>query len=268
MNNLRNQSFIINEPLVSAGAVLVDEQTKRVVVIKCLTSGEYLLPKGTKEDNETIEETAVREVFEETGYRNRLSSLLAIQVRPDAGGAIGRHKMIYWYYSRLESDLQVNDTQEEWEHFQSEWHSYDSAMDVLTFNDDKRVVTKAFDMMNSTTFAIEHVIDIDKTIKEAKNSIRLMLLHGEYQLEHYEIMIDKQKKNVLLDENGGFYQTNSIGDFSRQKPVSIELSCINERVCLVKQWFVREYHAENYHNALSCSIKNLDENLKRYFKQK
>ena len=62
--------FFWGEAIFSAGGVLVDPNTNRVLLIYKKEIGEWLLPKGRIEYGETIEQAAKREIFEETGYRN------------------------------------------------------------------------------------------------------------------------------------------------------------------------------------------------------
>lgn len=150
-NSLTKISFLISDFFVSAGGVLVDETNQKVLIVKSVSSSEYLLPKGTKEEHETIEDTAVREVYEETGFQNESTKppkLLAIQIRPHVGGNKGQHKVIYWFYNRLVSDRKWEGTQEDYEDFEGEWYSLDDAMCILTYDEDKRIVRSALENLS------------------------------------------------------------------------------------------------------------------------
>jgi adenylylsulfate kinase-like enzyme len=57
-----------NQFVLSAGSVLIKKSTLEVCLIHQLEGrGEWVLPKGRKNDNETLSASAVRETFEETG---------------------------------------------------------------------------------------------------------------------------------------------------------------------------------------------------------
>jgi 8-oxo-dGTP pyrophosphatase MutT (NUDIX family) len=64
-----SSSYYRGEAVFSAGGVLVNEDKRLVLLVYKETNGEWLLPKGHMEEGETIEETAQREIFEETGYK-------------------------------------------------------------------------------------------------------------------------------------------------------------------------------------------------------
>ncbi len=77
-----NNSYFVGETIFSAGGVLCDEENKKVFLIYKNKTDEWLLPKGCMEENETIEQTAEREVFEEAGYKNKVKKLLSVQTKP------------------------------------------------------------------------------------------------------------------------------------------------------------------------------------------
>ncbi|KAI5206089.1 hypothetical protein E4T39_02713 [Aureobasidium subglaciale] len=72
-----------------AGVVIFHLATNRVVVCKDTRTNIWFLPKGRKDASEEVSVTAVREGFEESGYRNRLLPLPLphLQPRPLASSA-------------------------------------------------------------------------------------------------------------------------------------------------------------------------------------
>ncbi|KAM0596712.1 hypothetical protein ACHAPN_004196 [Verticillium nonalfalfae] len=56
-----------NEFAISCGTVSVDVARAKVLLIRWRKTGEYFLPKGRKDQGETLEKTATRETYEETG---------------------------------------------------------------------------------------------------------------------------------------------------------------------------------------------------------
>ncbi|XP_067849481.1 nucleoside diphosphate-linked moiety X motif 6 isoform X2 [Heptranchias perlo] len=77
-----------------AGAVL-DESTSKVLVVqdKNKTKNAWKFPGGLSDLGEDIGETAVREVFEETGIRSKFKSLLSIRQQHKHPGAFGKSDM-------------------------------------------------------------------------------------------------------------------------------------------------------------------------------
>ncbi|XP_067849489.1 nucleoside diphosphate-linked moiety X motif 6 isoform X3 [Heptranchias perlo] len=76
------------------GAVL-DESTSKVLVVqdKNKTKNAWKFPGGLSDLGEDIGETAVREVFEETGIRSKFKSLLSIRQQHKHPGAFGKSDM-------------------------------------------------------------------------------------------------------------------------------------------------------------------------------
>ncbi|XP_028272565.1 nucleoside diphosphate-linked moiety X motif 6 [Parambassis ranga] len=77
-----------------AGAV-VDESSGKVLVVqdKNKTKNAWKFPGGLSDPGENIGETAVREVFEETGVHSQFRSLLSIRQQHDHPGAFGMSDM-------------------------------------------------------------------------------------------------------------------------------------------------------------------------------
>lgn len=61
--------------VISCGTVTLDLKARKVLLIRWRDKNEYLLPKGRKDVGETLEQAALRETYEETGYKARLLSL-------------------------------------------------------------------------------------------------------------------------------------------------------------------------------------------------
>ena len=55
-----------------ASAIVINPSDKKILLVKHQDYSKWLQPGGHMEDNETPEETAIREVFEETGIRIHL----------------------------------------------------------------------------------------------------------------------------------------------------------------------------------------------------
>lgn len=138
-------SYYKNESVFSAGGVLIDSTNKKLLLVFKQASGEWLLPKGHIENGETIEAAAEREIFEETGYKNKIKNLLSVQVRPDLVD-VSKSKVIFWFLSLLTSDQQVANTQTESENFTGKWFSRKDAIGSLKWDDDKKLIEKVLEI--------------------------------------------------------------------------------------------------------------------------
>jgi 8-oxo-dGTP diphosphatase len=106
----------------------------------------WTLPKGLVDRGEKPEETAVREVKEETGLNGRIT------------GKIG--DVSYWYFIKSENakckktvsyyllEFTSGSTEDhDYEVEHSEWFPLDEAYDKVTYRGDKEILAKARDMI-------------------------------------------------------------------------------------------------------------------------
>lgn len=90
-------------PVVKAGGGLVYNKKGEVLFI--FRNGKWDLPKGGTEKNETIEETAMREVEEETGV-NGLSIVKKLPKTYHVFKRNGRYKLKQTYWFEMKSDFE------------------------------------------------------------------------------------------------------------------------------------------------------------------
>ncbi|RSL53797.1 hypothetical protein CEP54_010211 [Fusarium duplospermum] len=127
--------------------------------------GEYLLPKGRKDLDEPLEQTAQRETFEETGIRVRLLpvNIDTLATLPSSIKAKDRPtgvtepiavtqrfntknilKIIFWYVAAGDSTTAREEgTQQENEEFDTVWVGFDNVNSTLSFEDDRGIVEAA-----------------------------------------------------------------------------------------------------------------------------
>lgn len=123
----------------SCGCIVVRliDNKKKILIIR-QNDGNWYIPKGHVEGSESEEETAIREVKEETGidikivpgFRNVINYTPADNVSKDVVFFIGK------YISGTEK------IQEE-ELLELKWCTYDEAVNLLTYNQNKAVLENA-----------------------------------------------------------------------------------------------------------------------------
>lgn len=193
-----SETVIIDDFRLSAGGVLIDEDRKMVCLIKSISSKEYLLPKGGKNPFESIPEAAQREVFEETGYENEIApeKLLGIHFRPQIAGMPEKHKVIYWYYSKLTNRVFHEGTQEEGEDFCSEWLSLEEAVEKLSFAEDKILVNRGFQSMSGT--GIESKVEEYSRVPKCDGSYVNNIRYLTFRVVKRFAALDTDNKRILL----------------------------------------------------------------------
>ena len=111
----------------------------------------WCLPKGWVEPGETLEETALREVLEETGLEGRIE---------EKAGDIS-----YWFYDRKENirihktvhffllqHLRGDTSQHDQEVEEVRWFKAEQAEDMLTYPTEKEILIKAMKTLNDKSY--------------------------------------------------------------------------------------------------------------------
>ena len=102
--------------------------------------GSWTLPKGTPNPLETLEETALREVAEETGLEVRIVAPIdRIEYVFVQGGAKIHKTVHYFLMEPVGGDLQDHDHEFE----EVRWISFDEAPDLLSFETERSLVALA-----------------------------------------------------------------------------------------------------------------------------
>jgi len=139
---------------VSAGGVVYRMQDGEVDVVICgLNSSNgwiWGLPKGTPDPGETMEETAIREVTEETGLKVTLEALIdSIQywfVRPNDG--VRCHKTVYFY---LMNPAGGSFSNHDHEFDEVRWASIEKSRGTLTHQNEINILDKAIEIVLQST---------------------------------------------------------------------------------------------------------------------
>ena len=124
-----------SEQIEAAGGVVVADDG-RLVLVHRPRYDDWTLPKGKLDADETFEEAALREVWEETGLRCELVR----ELPPTRYTVRGRPKVVrYWSMSVVEDPgFEPNDEVDE-----LRWLSPADAAELLTYDRDKEVLRAA-----------------------------------------------------------------------------------------------------------------------------
>ncbi len=113
----------------------------QIVAVQRARHDDWSLPKGHIEAGETREQTAIREIKEETGLDARILHPLGkveYYFRKPSGNLI--HKTVYHYLIEATSNELGKPN---WEVSEARWVPLDEVQNLLTYEKDKQIVTKA-----------------------------------------------------------------------------------------------------------------------------
>eukprot|EP00924_Labyrinthula_sp_SR-Ha-C_P000982 snap_masked-scaffold_7-processed-gene-9.41-mRNA-1 protein AED:1.00 eAED:1.00 QI:0/-1/0/0/-1/1/1/0/304 len=167
-------NYFSNEFVTSCGSVLFNLSQKRIVIVenrKKDGSVEFVLPKGRKNVGEDVQDAALRETFEETGYpcelfpllmetratettdledlvreKKNISEPFCICTRTNIKSGM---KLIFWYISKVTGKY-VSNTQMQNEDLSPVELPYMEAIEKLSFQDEKNMVEKAIKLVSKT----------------------------------------------------------------------------------------------------------------------
>jgi len=134
---------------VSAGGVVFRRNEDGLEVLICKDAGyhRWVLPKGLVGKGETYEQTALREVEEETGIKAKLiASLGDPEQYVYTARGVRVFKRVYYFLMEYESgSIDVHDHEME----DVRWVSVDEALEMLAYDGAKRMVRAAVERIES-----------------------------------------------------------------------------------------------------------------------
>jgi 8-oxo-dGTP pyrophosphatase MutT (NUDIX family) len=141
-----------NATATSAGGIVVRYEAERPQLVVGSRRRErdtrtWTLPKGTPDGHETVEETALREVAEETGLDVRITGPLgAIEYTFVKSGTRIHNTVHYFMMEPVGGDLARHDH----EFDEVRWIDFDEASHVLTFETERALVAQAAELLPDT----------------------------------------------------------------------------------------------------------------------
>ncbi len=142
--NRRGDSRV--ETAVSAGGVVYRDGESGIEIVICgrISDGVWGLPKGTPDDGESLEETAIREVSEETGLEVQIGEKIGVVEYWFARTGVRYHKWVHHYlFEATGGDTDSHDL----EYDRVEWRPIENALKTLTFKNESDMVEKAHEMI-------------------------------------------------------------------------------------------------------------------------
>lgn len=128
----------------SCGAVIVTKETEepKFLLIKHHNGGHWAFPKGHVEGNEIEEETALREIMEETHLTVELDTQFRHVVRysPYEGTV---KDVIYFMAYASEQEIHKQDE----EVLDSSWSNFEEALALVTYENDRTILQAAKDYL-------------------------------------------------------------------------------------------------------------------------
>jgi 8-oxo-dGTP pyrophosphatase MutT (NUDIX family) len=135
---------------ISSGGVIYRRTSDGIEVCLISTKGgaRWQLPKGKRESGESLEQTAAREVLEETGLTGKVGQRLAkidlwFTWNQD-GAAVRHHKLVYFYLLEYENGCTADHDDEVED---ACWFDADEALERLTFPNERKAVVRALEVL-------------------------------------------------------------------------------------------------------------------------
>ena len=136
------------ERAVSAGGVVYRRRDDGTEIVICGrdSDGVWGLPKGTPDPGESLEQTAMREVTEETGLQVRIVDKVGVVEYWFARAGVRYHKWVHHYLLEATGG---NTEDHDVEYDRVEWRPARVALRTLTFKNEADMVAKALKMIET-----------------------------------------------------------------------------------------------------------------------
>ena len=148
MTNTTRKRLPIEDAVSAGGVVWRRNGTGEIDVVLCgRKDGVWGLHKGTPDDGESIEATAIREVQEETGLLVETGHQIgSIEYWFTADG-VRYHKVVHhWLMTAIGGDVSLHDHEFDY----VEWVDAPRAMELLSYANEKRILREALELLGET----------------------------------------------------------------------------------------------------------------------
>lgn len=131
---------------ISAGGVVIFGNT--ILLLKKF-NGDWVLPKGRVEKKEDIRDTALREVFEESGVKGEIIKYIGMihytYKNLKANEIV--YKTVHWYLMKTNSMESVPQKKEGF--MEATFVHIDKATDLVKYDDERKIIDKALILMRN-----------------------------------------------------------------------------------------------------------------------
>ncbi len=143
----KGQKSKVKQEFSAGGAVFRYPQTSEWLLIRPTGTNRWQLPKGKIDPGEKSEETAVREVFEETGIRAQvLEKIDAIKYFYVLKGKRIFKQVTFFLMTSKGEETKIED---KWtrEVEEAVWQKTDKALEMLSFKAEKAIIRKGLELL-------------------------------------------------------------------------------------------------------------------------
>jgi 8-oxo-dGTP pyrophosphatase MutT (NUDIX family) len=147
---MRSQSVTTSIEVSAGGLIVSAENPPRAALICHRNRGggkDWCLPKGHVEPGETIEQTAIREIFEETGLHGELLEKLGEISYSFRVGSVRVRKTVHHYLLREFAGSMTATGDPTGEVLEVRWFVLDEVVQTLAHENEKKMAQKALELL-------------------------------------------------------------------------------------------------------------------------
>jgi 8-oxo-dGTP pyrophosphatase MutT (NUDIX family) len=123
----------------SCGAVIYKKEDDYSFLILKHNSGHYSFPKGHVENNESEIDTAIREIKEETNLNVIIDGdFRVVNTYSPKEGIV--KDVVFFVAKAISYDVVVQEEEID----SIDWYSYDEALDIITYDSDKKILIDVY----------------------------------------------------------------------------------------------------------------------------